>query len=111
MRDSPFEDDKENEGPDLEEFGYNKTYTNSTASDINCSPSAKDSPSRRKRLLGTLRSMSSLRSLRSPSSKEKHKQRVECEFEPEVGFPGDWLHAVLTVYTVESLHAYQGFSY
>jgi hypothetical protein len=87
MRDSPFSDDKENEGPDLEEFGYNKTYTSSPASDINCSPSAKDSPSRRKRLLGTLRSMSSLRSLRSPSSKEKPMQRVEYEFEPEVDLP------------------------
>lgn len=85
MRESPFSDNKENDNPDLEDFGYTKTYMSSTASDINGSPSAKDSPSRRKRLMGTLRSMSSLRSLRSQSSKEKFKPRVECDIDPAVG--------------------------
>jgi len=90
MRASPFSDNKENT-PDLEDFGYTKMYTSSATSDINGSPSSKDSPSRRKRLLGTLRSMSSLRSLRSPSSKdkEKPKPRVEYELEPEVSFASD----------------------
>lgn len=103
MRDSPFSDDKENDKPDLEEFGYTKTYTSSAASDINGSPSAKDSPSRRKRLLGTLRSMSSLRSLRSPSSKEKAKTRVEyeLELEPEASLPREVLD-VLAKSTLQS---------
>jgi hypothetical protein len=80
-------DNKENDTPDLEDFGGTKSCTCSSVSDVTGSSPTKESPSRRKRLMGSLRrSMSSLRIVGSPSSKEQGQPRVDCAVEPEVRF-------------------------
>ena len=78
--------DKENDTPGLDDFGSSSSYTNSPSSDVHCSPPTKESPSRRKKLVGSLRSMSSLRSVRSSPLKEKDKHLAEIPVEPEVSY-------------------------
>ncbi|KAH7078013.1 hypothetical protein BKA63DRAFT_564557 [Paraphoma chrysanthemicola] len=75
---------KENDAPDLEEFGSLKSYTDSKHSEVHPVP-AKDSPSRRKKLMGSLRSMSSLRIVRSPPKEESKESTrwLESTVEPE----------------------------
>ncbi|KAF2828733.1 hypothetical protein CC86DRAFT_368883 [Ophiobolus disseminans] len=73
----------ENVFPGLEDFGALRAYMHSIVSDPNHSPPAKESPSRRKRLMGSLRSLTSLRGAQSPSSKEKGKELAEHTVEPE----------------------------
>jgi hypothetical protein len=75
---------KENDTSDLEDFGFATTYASSAYPDAHALSPAKDSPSRRKKLMGSLRSVGSLRSLRSPPRKERGNERVEPSGYPEV---------------------------
>ncbi|KAF2032334.1 hypothetical protein EK21DRAFT_60960 [Setomelanomma holmii] len=64
---------KENDTPDLQDFGSLKSCTDSTCSEVHPASPAKNTPSRRKRLMGSLRSMGSIRSMRSPTQKENEQ--------------------------------------
>jgi hypothetical protein len=66
---------KENDTLDLEEFGVSPKYAPPHGSGAPPSPAA-DSPSRRKKLIGSLRRMSSMRSVKSPPTKDRGKQRA-----------------------------------
>jgi len=74
--------DKENSTFNLEEFGLSPTHSSSICPDAQQMSPSKESPSRRKRLMGSLRSMGSLRGLGSYHLKERAKERCE---EPVVG--------------------------
>lgn len=63
--------DKENETSDLEEFGYSKVHTTSTCSDEHQQSPSKESPSRRVRLMGSLKRIGSFRNIRSSPLKER----------------------------------------
>lgn len=76
--------EKENETPDLEDFGCSPTYTSSVSSDAHHLSPSKESPSRRKKLMGSLRSIGSLRGLRSSHLKDRGNERAEEPVEPEV---------------------------
>lgn len=73
---------KENEPIDLEEFGSYAPITPYPCTDVHKSSPNKDSPSRRKRLMGSLRRIGSLRNIHSPPSKTKDLRGPLAE--PEV---------------------------
>jgi hypothetical protein len=69
--------DKENETPDLEEFGYSKTHTTPTCSDAQQQSPSKESPSRRVKLMGSLKRIGSFRNIRSSPLKERGTEPAE----------------------------------
>ena len=71
--------DEEHGSPTVEEGGGCATHV-ASSSDVQLSP-VKDSPSRRKRLMGSLRSIGSLRSVRSSPTKDK------CKYRPASPYP------------------------
>jgi hypothetical protein len=87
--------DKENQTPDLGEFVLSPNYK--TSMTPNVSP-GKESPSRRKKLMGSLRSIGSLRGLRSSPLKEGGNERAAEPtepVEPEVSLPMRIVEALL----------------
>jgi hypothetical protein len=76
--------EKENDTPDLEDFGLTMTFSSSAYSDAHPLSPAKGSPSRRKKLMGSLRSVGSLQSLRSPPRKERGVEHGELSVYPDV---------------------------
>ncbi|KAI8936974.1 hypothetical protein NX059_006201 [Plenodomus lindquistii] len=63
--------DKENVAPDLEEFGVSPQHREPVSSDTKAPSPSKSLSSRRKRLIGSLRRISSLRSIRTSPDKSK----------------------------------------
>jgi hypothetical protein len=87
--------DKENETPDLGEFGLSPNHKTSMSADVF---PGKESPSRRKKLMGSLLSIGSLRGLRSSPLKQGGNERAAEPTEPverEVSLPMRIVEALL----------------
>ncbi|KAH9871922.1 hypothetical protein J1614_006180 [Plenodomus biglobosus] len=65
--------DKENNAPDLKEFGSYPHQRGSTCPNLNALSPCKSMSSRRRRLIGSLRRISSLRSIRTSPGKSKER--------------------------------------
>ncbi|KAH7401025.1 hypothetical protein DE146DRAFT_632060 [Phaeosphaeria sp. MPI-PUGE-AT-0046c] len=76
--DAPENLGKENETPDLEEFGYSKSHTTSTCPDLQQHSPSKESPSRRVKLIGSLKRIGSIRNIRSSPLKERGQEQAGC---------------------------------
>lgn len=83
--------DKENETPDLEEFGYLKLHTTSTCPNRHQHSPSKESPSRRVRLMGSLKRIGSFRNIRSSPLKERGPEQAGCISDGDVS---DFIHSV-----------------
>ncbi|CAO2647766.1 Nn.00g086880.m01.CDS01 [Neocucurbitaria sp. VM-36] len=77
----PSQKEKESDTPSLQYSGSNLAYTGSPYPDVRITSECRDSPSRRNKLVGSLRRISSLRSIRSPPSKTK--KRDDCPVPPK----------------------------
>ncbi|KAF1842466.1 uncharacterized protein K460DRAFT_420373 [Cucurbitaria berberidis CBS 394.84] len=78
----PSQHGKENDTPHLEEFGSTMSCGRSPGSNAKILSPGRDSPSRRNKLMGSLRRISSLRSIRSPPSKTKKRDEPESPCTP-----------------------------
>ncbi|KAF2133162.1 hypothetical protein P153DRAFT_282817 [Dothidotthia symphoricarpi CBS 119687] len=75
----PSDEIKADDPINLEEFGLCTSNVSSASPDVHKSSPSRDSPSRRKRLMGSLRRIGSLRNMQSPPSKTKDRSDILTE--------------------------------